>query len=63
MLNPFSYYLKEAINSKVIQIQTTLMADHKNPNFVYSDKFYFYSKEVYLNQIKINNHFSKNLIT
>lgn len=56
MLSPFSYYVKKYSQLSVIQMQTTLMALHKNPNFVYSDKFFFYDKGTYESHCIVNYH-------
>lgn len=54
MLSPFSYYLKVYTSLPVIQIQTTLMASQKSPNFIYSDKFYFYNKRTYEQMLQLD---------
>lgn len=46
MLSPFSFYLKES-NIPIIQIQGAALHIQNDVDFVYGDKFYFYSRMVY----------------
>lgn len=60
MLSPFSFYLKQD-NLQVVQVQTTAMYGQKNPNFVYSEKFYFYNIKSYKEQSEINKQMKNRL--
>lgn len=57
MLYPFSFYLKNQ-DFSVIQVQTTLLANQVDPSYIYSDKFYYYSEDVFVEQCKLNPEFS-----
>lgn len=56
MLTPQPYYIKNFINNKIVQIQTTLMQGIVQDDFIYTDKFYFTDKATYNKHKKVNKH-------